>query len=84
MVKILIVANDKEVYKIESNNSMIIPELENNHKEADTNVFVIALSKIMEFNCMFYLTISAKSSKRITVKLMSSLTKKTFLRNQIQ
>ena len=84
MVKILIVANDKEVYKIESNNSMIIPELESNHKEADTNVFMIALSKIMEFNCTLYLTISAKSPKRITVKLMSSLTKKTFLRNQIQ
>ena len=82
--KILIVANDKEAYKIESNSCMLIPELESNHKEADTNIFMIALSKMMEFNCTFYLTISAKSHKRITVKLMSSLTKKTFLRNQIQ
>ena len=29
---------------------MLIPELENNHKEVDTNVFMVALSKIMKFN----------------------------------
>ena len=63
---------------------MIIPELESNHKEADTNISMIAFSKILEFNCTFYLTISAKSHKRTNVKLMSSLTKKLFLRNQIQ
>ena len=29
---------------------MLIPELESNHKKVDTNVFMIALSKIMKFN----------------------------------
>ena len=37
--RILIVANNKEAYKIESNNCMLIPELESNHKEADTKCF---------------------------------------------
>ena len=37
--KILITANNKEAYKTESNNCMLIPELERNHKEADTNCF---------------------------------------------
>ena len=63
--KILIVANNKEAYEIESNNCILIPELENNHKEADTNVFMTALSKIMEFNCKFYLKTSTKSHEGI-------------------
>ena len=37
--RILIVANNKKAYKIESNNCMLIPELEINHKEADTKCF---------------------------------------------
>ena len=37
--KILIVANNKKAYKIESNNCMLIPELESNRKEADTKCF---------------------------------------------
>ena len=44
---------------------MLVPELENNHKEADTNVFMTALSKIMEFNCKFYLKTSTKSHEGI-------------------
>ena len=63
--EILIVANNKETYKIESNNCVLSPELESSHEEPDTNVFMIALSKIMELNCKFYLTISIKSHKRI-------------------
>ena len=59
--KILIVANNKEVCKIESSNCMVIPELESKHEEADTNVFVRALSKIVEFNCLFYLKTNTKS-----------------------
>ena len=37
--RILIVANNKKEYKIESNNCMLILELESNHKEADTKCF---------------------------------------------
>ena len=48
--KILTVANSKEAHKIEGSNCVLIPELESNHKKVDTNVFMIALSKIMTFN----------------------------------
>ena len=34
--KILIVTNNTEAYKITSNNCILIPELETNHKEADS------------------------------------------------
>ena len=37
--KILIVANNKEAYKTESNNCIVIPELESNHKKVDTKCF---------------------------------------------
>ena len=33
--KILIVTNNTEAYKTTSNNCVLIPELESNHKEAD-------------------------------------------------
>ena len=69
--KILTVTNDMEAYKKTSSDCILIPELESNHKEADsrmmfhvkhasrtyasviihtpdTDVFMIALSKIME------------------------------------
>ena len=38
---------NREAYKIESNDYILIPELESNHKEADTNVLMTALSKLM-------------------------------------
>ena len=43
--KIFIVANNKEAYKIESSNCMLIPEHESNHKEADTKCFYDSSSK---------------------------------------
>ena len=49
--KILIEANNTDAYKIKSNNCMLIHQLESHHKEPDTNVFMMALSKIMEFTC---------------------------------
>ena len=45
--KIVIVTKNREAYKIESNDYILIPELESNHKEADTNVLMTALSKLM-------------------------------------
>ena len=45
--KIVIVTKNREAYKIESNDCILIPELESNHKEADTNVLMTALSKLM-------------------------------------
>ena len=36
--KILIVSNNTEAYKIRSNNCIVIPELESNHKEADSRM----------------------------------------------
>ena len=85
--KILIVINNTEAYKITSNNCILIPEFESNHKEADsqmmlhvehasrtyssvvihmpnTDIFMIALSKIMEFDCQLYLKTGTKSRKR--------------------
>ena len=85
--KILIVTNNTEAYKIKSNNCIFNPELESNHKEADsrmmlrvkhasitystiviytpdTDVFMIALSKILELDCQLYLKTSTKSHKR--------------------
>ena len=91
----LITTNNTEVYKITSNNCILIPEHESNHKEADsrmmlhvkqtsrtyssvvihkpdTDVFMIALSKIMEFDFQFYLKTVKKSRKR-NIKSMPSL-----------
>ena len=45
--KIVIVTKNREAYKTESNDCILIPELESNHKEADTNVLMTALSKLM-------------------------------------
>ena len=44
---------------------MLIHQLESHHKEPDTNVFMMALSKIMEFTCQFYLKTATKSHIRI-------------------
>ena len=86
--KILVITNNTESHNITSNNCILIPELESNHKEADsqmmlhvkqgsrtysslvihmpkTNVFMILLSKIMEFDCQLYLKTGTKSGKRI-------------------
>ena len=38
--KILIVTNNTEAYKIISNNCILIPELECNHKEADSRIIL--------------------------------------------
>ena len=48
-----------EAYKTKINNCMLIPKLESNHKEADTNVSMIALSKI-------YLSVLPKNRYKIT------------------
>ena len=70
--KILIGANNKEAYKIESNNYMLIPELESNLKEADTNVFMIAISKIMEFNSKIYLKVLLTSMRLVSASFITS------------
>ena len=48
-----------EAYKIKINNCMLIPKLESNHKEADTNVSMIVLPKI-------YLSVFPKNRYKIT------------------
>ena len=88
--KILKVTNGMEAYKKTSSDCILIPELESNHKEADsrmmfhvkhasrtyasviihtpdTDVFMIALSKIMEL----YLKTGTKSRKRILISMPS-------------
>ena len=75
--KILTVTKNTEACNITSNSCILIPELESNHKEADSqmmlhvkhasrtysslvmhtpeaDVFMIVLSKIMEFDCQLY------------------------------
>ena len=67
--KILIVTNNTEAYKIKSNmfhvkhasitySTIVI-------YTPGTDVFMIALSKILEFDCQLYLKTSTKSHKRI-------------------
>ena len=48
-----------EAYKIKIKNCMLIPKLESNHKEADTNVSMIVLPKI-------YLSVFPKNRYKIT------------------
>ena len=51
---------------------MLIPELESNLKEADTNVFMIAISKIMEFNCKIYLKVLLTSMRLVSASFITS------------
>ena len=104
--KILIVTNGMEAYNITSSNCILIPELESNHKEADsrmmlhvkhasrtyasviihtpdTDVFMIALSKIMEFDCQLYLKLVQSHEKELLISMPSLKVSTIVLTKQI-